>query len=294
MPQFSQFPLPIGKTRLFGSIIVAFFIGFFIFLGSTNSGWFTLSRQIYFLFGVIAGFLLGVCETRIVIPKLANNTETLVWQVVPIGTALFGIPLLIAIAFFGVSEYLPFGLYAFFPAIPATGATSGWYFNKFEKENKVRVFMFYYGFKYLKEPNPEASDRFFYFLRDVASKDPSPFWGHIGYSKVFMDQLEEKRKIDLSTREELLKILKTMNKYRIIGLVGFSLFLVSISILFILLFGSAFGCIHLNFKITDVLGPASGIILFSFFIGFFVLTKTFQRRISRLLTNIDRDKLAST
>jgi hypothetical protein len=299
MPQVGQFPLPIGKTRLFSSIFVAFVSGVFIFLGSANLGWFTLTRQIYLLFGVVAGLLLGVLETRIVIPKLVKDTEAFVWQVGPISTALFGVPLLLVIAFFGVSEYLPFGLHAFFPFIAATGVASGWYFSKFEEENKVSVFMFYFGFEYWKQPNPDANERFHYFLRDVASKDPSQFWGqlgsswgYIGYSKVFINILKEKQEIDPSTREELLKILKTMNKYRNIVLTGFSLFLVSISILLILLFGSAFGFIHLNFKVTDVLGPASGIILFSFFIGVFVLLKSFQRKISRLLTNIDPGKLA--
>jgi hypothetical protein len=60
----------------------------------------------------------------------------------------------------------------------------------------------------------------------------------------------------------------------------------------ILLFGSAYGYIQFNFNIVDVVGPASGIILFSFFIGVIVLMKTFQRKISRLLTNIDTSKLA--
>jgi hypothetical protein len=285
--------------RLFSSIFVAFFSGFFIFLGSTNYGLFTLTRQIYFVFGVVAGLLFGVLETRIVIPKLAKNTEAFVWQVAPIGIALFGVPWLLVIAFFGISEYLPFGLYAFFPFITAAGAASGWYFNKFEKENKVGVLMFYYGFKYWKQPNPDVSERFHHFLEDVASKDPSQFWGqigsslgYIGYTKAFMDKLKEEYEIDLSTREKLIKILKTMNTYRNIALTGFALFLVSCVTLFTLFFGNAFGYIQLNFKITDVLGPASGIILFGFFIGVFVLMETFKRKISRLLTNIDSDKLA--
>jgi hypothetical protein len=282
--------MPIGKARLFSSIFVAFFSGLFVFLGSTNYGLFTLTRQIYLVFGVVAGFLLGILETRIVIAKLAKNTEAFVWQVAPIGIALFGVPLLLVLAFFGVSEYLPFGLYAFFPFITASAAASGWYFNKFEKENKVGIFMFYYGFKYWKQPNPDVTERFHHFLKDVASKDPSQFWGqigsslgYIGYTKAFMDKLKGEQDIDVSTREKLVKILRTMNTYRNVALTGFALFLVSCATLFILLFGSAFGYIQLNFKLTDVLGPASGVIIFGFFVGVFVLMKTFQRKISKLL-----------
>jgi ABC-type multidrug transport system fused ATPase/permease subunit len=251
------------------------------------------------LFGVVSGLLLGVLETRIVTPKLVKDTEAFVWQVVPIGTALFGVPLLLVMAFFGVSEYLPFWLYAFFPFITATSAASGWYFNKFEKEHKVDIFMFYYGFKYWKQPNPDVSERFHHFLKDVATKDPSQFWGqlgsslgYIGYTKAFRDKLEEKQEIDPSTRENLLKILKTMNTFRITALAILALFLVSVVTLMIVLLGSAFGYIQFNFNIVDVVGPASGIILFSFFIGIIVLMKTFQRKISRLLTNTDTSKLA--
>jgi ABC-type multidrug transport system fused ATPase/permease subunit len=299
MLQARHFPLPIGKMRLFTSIFMAFVGGFFIFLGSTNFGWFTLTRVIYFLFGVTAGVLLGAIETRLVIPKLVKDTEAFVWQVVPIGTALFGVPLLLVMAFFGVPEYIPFGVYAFFPFITATGAASGWYFSKFEKENKVSVFMFYYGFKYWKQPNPDVSERFHHFLRDVARKDPSQFWGqlgsslgYIGYTKAFRDKLEEKQEIDPSTRENLIKILKTMNTFRIIALIIFALFLVSVATLMILLFGSAFGYFQFNFSVVDVVGLGSGIVLFSFFIGVIVLMKTFQRKISRLLASIDTSKFS--
>lgn len=299
MLQARHFPMPIGKTRLYISIFMAVVSGFFIYFGSTNFGLFTLTRVIYFLFGVTAGVFLGIVETRIVIPKLVKDTEAFVWQVVPIGAALFGVPLLLVIAFFGVPEYLPFGVYAFFPFMAASGAASGWYFNKFEKENEVGVFMFYYGFKYWKQPNPDVSERFHHFLRDVAKKNPSQFWGqlgsslgYIGYTNAFRDKLEEKQEIDPSTREDLLKILKTMNAFRIITLAVFALFLVSVAALMVLLFGTGFGYFQFNFNIADVVGPASGIILFSFLIGVFVLMKTFQRKISRLLNDIDTSKLA--
>ena len=296
MLQDRHFPLPIGKMHLFTSIIMAFVSGFLIFLGSTHFGWLTLARVIYFLFGVTAGVLLGAVEIKLVIPKLVKDTEAFVWHVVPIGTALFGVPLLLVMAFFGVSEYLPFGLYAFFPYITATGATSGWYFNKFEKENKVDIFMFYYGFKYWKQSNPDVSERFHHFLRDVANKDSSQFWtqlglNYIGYTNAFRNKLEEKQEIDSLTRENLLKILKTMNMFRIMTLAIFALFLGSVAILMILLFGTGFDYFQFNFDIVDVIGPASGIIVFVFFIGVIGLMKTFQRKISGLLASFDTSKL---
>ena len=299
MSAFRHIPLPIGKTRLYISIFLAFISGFFIYFGSTYFGWLTLSRVIYFLFGITAGVLLGIVETRIVIPKLVKNTEAFVWQVIPIGTALFGVPLLVLIAFFGVPEYLPFALYAFFPFMAATGAASGWYFNKFEKMNKVDIFMFYYGFKYWKQPNPDVSERFYNFLRDVAKKDASQFWtqigsslNYIGYTNAFRSKLEEKQEIDSSTRENLLKILKTMNTFRIITLALFAFFMVSVAAVMILFFGSGLGYFQFNFNVGDVVGPGCGIILLVFAIGVIVLMKTFQRKISRLLNDTDTSKLA--
>ena len=107
-----------------------------------------------------------------------------------------------------------------------------------------------------------------------------------------MGMLKEKTEIDSSTRKNLLKILKTMNKYRYITLSVLAFFLCSISVIMILIFGTAFGYIYLDFNIANVAGPACGIILFSVFIGVFVLMKSFQRTISRLLANIDTSKLA--
>jgi hypothetical protein len=285
-----HFALPIGKTRLYSSIFIAFASGFFIFLASTNYGWFTLTRQMYFAFGVVAGLLLGVIETRIVIPKLVKDTEAFVWQVVPIGIAMFGLPLLLVIAVFGVSEYLPFGVYVFFPFITAAGAASGFYFNKFEEKNKVGIFMFYYGFKYWKHPNPDINERFHHFSRDVANKDPSQFGGqfgsslgYVGYAKEFMKKLEENQEIDPARKEKLFKILKTMNTYRKMALAILALFLISVAAGTFLIFGSAFGNIEFGFNVVDVVGPASGIILFGFFAAVLILMRMFQRKITNLL-----------
>ena len=258
MPVFSHIPVPIGQVRLVGSIVMALVSCFFIFVVSTNLGWFTLTRQIYLVFGVLAGLLLGVLETRLVIPKLAKNTEALVWQVVPIGVAVFGLPLLIVTLLFGASEYLPFAAYTYFPLIAATGATSGWYFIKFEKENKVHVFTSYFGFEYWTQPTLDSSELFYHFIRDVASKDPYHFWGqigssrgYIGYSKIFMDILDKKPEINPATRKDLMKILKTMNKYRWIGLSALAIFIASTICLVIVTFGTMFRFFHFDFNIVN-------------------------------------------
>ena len=96
------------------------------------------------LFGVTAGLLFGLFENKKVIPRLLENTETYVWTVLPIGIALFAFPWLFITQIIGTSEYLPYGLYAIFPFITAVLGSSGCYFNKFEKENEVMLFVFVY------------------------------------------------------------------------------------------------------------------------------------------------------
>ena len=297
--RFSQIPLPVGQTRLVGSIVLGLASGLFVYLATTNLGWFTFPRQIYLMFGIVAGALLGVLETKLVTSKLAKNTDVFVWQITPVGIALYGLPFLLVAAVFGDSEYLPFAVYTFFPFLTATAAASGWYFRKFEKENKVNVFASYFGFEYWKQPRPDYSDLFSCFLRGVGSKDQHNFWkqmgssswGYIGYAKIFMDILETKLEIDSSTRQDLLKILKTMNKYRYIGLGVLAFLLISMSIIMILIFGTAFGHFNFDFNIANVVGPSAGIIIFSAFIGVFVLMRSFQRTMSKLLANIDTSKL---
>jgi hypothetical protein len=149
MSQIGQFGVPIGKTRRAISIIVAILIGLLLFWKTTTSDWFTPTRQLYLVFGVTAGLLLGTLEARVVLPELEQNTEAIIWKVAPIGTALFGIPLLLSIVIFGVPEYVPFALYGFLPSLLAITAASGWYFNKFERKTKYR-FCFLLGLEILE------------------------------------------------------------------------------------------------------------------------------------------------
>jgi hypothetical protein len=84
----------------------------------------------------------------------------------------------------------------------------------------------------------------------LASNNSSLFWFHVGYAKLFIEVLEEEQDIDSSVKQDLKKILTLMNKYRTIGLVGFVLFMLSIVVVFILLFGTGFGLFNWNFSQT--------------------------------------------
>jgi hypothetical protein len=95
---------PIGSFRIIAFIVTAILVGLLIFLFSLKMNYFTLQRQLYLVFGVTAGIFLGAFEALMVIPKLKESTEALVWIVLPVGIALFAIPWLIVTQIFGASE----------------------------------------------------------------------------------------------------------------------------------------------------------------------------------------------
>lgn len=296
---------PVAKIRLYISIIAAGFFGFLLYSASVNLKWFTIVRGFYLLLGIVESVLIGELEARIVIRKLIRDTETIAWQILPISIVSFGLPLLLAITVFGVSEFLPFAAYLVLPFVPVYYATTGWHYNEFEKENKVQIFMFFTGLKYWREPIPDASDRFYQFVRALASKDSSSIWSQVGYSKRLMATLEERQGIVPSTRTVLSNILEVMKQYRHRMLAVLSVFIISCLLLpiyfFILVSTNTFGLVKIvGHRIVS--GQAISLVLgsvptFSVFVGVFAamwsLRKGFRKRISSMLASMNSDKLSS-
>jgi hypothetical protein len=293
---------PVAKIRLFMSVIAGVFFGFLLYGASVNLKWFTALRGIYLVLGVAEGLMIGWLQARTVTNNLTGDTETIVWQMLPIGAVLAGPPLLLAITIFR-AEYLPLMAYLVLSFIPVYFATTGWFFNEFEKKNKVQIFMFVYGLKYWIEPVFDVSERFHNFVRNVASKDASSFEGQSGYAKKLMAKVEERQDINPSTRKTLLDILEVMNKYRRRMLLAFAVFMVSMPLvivwLIVLTSTHTFGLeevvggrIVSGREITLVLGCVP---FFSVFGGSFaavlLLRKRFQERMSSVLTSVDSDKL---
>jgi hypothetical protein len=305
LPKFAKIGYPLGKFRLITFILTALSVGILLALASTNLKWFTTTRQLYLLFGVTAGLLFGLFEAKTVIPKLLENTETYVWTVLPIGIALFSFPWLFVTQIIGASEYLPYGLYAFFPFITAVLGSSGWYFNKFEKEKEVMLFVFVYGVHYWKEQNPNIIDRFYYFIRDLVSKDLSSLYLHIGYSGLYIKELGKKENIDSSTKQVLQQILNVMKKFRRVGLSIYAAFMIAMPLLilwlYILTSTHTFGMqqvvahrIVSGREITIVLGITPVIAIFGGVFGaLWYVRNKFKRTISSLLASVDSDKLSS-
>jgi len=288
---------PVAKFRLYWSVVVAIFFFFLLYSASAKLGWLTPTRAFYLILGFVEGILIGQLEAKIVTNELVNKTETIAWQMLPINVVLSGLPLLLAIHFFGVLEILPFAAYFVFPFLPTFLATSGWLYNKFEKQNKVQIFMFFYGFKYWIEPVFDINDEFAHFIEAVKSKDHFAILGQAGYSKRLMAMLEERQEIESSTKNFLSQVLETIKRYQRHSLTIASVFIVSCFILiiyfFVLASTNSFGLVEVESG-RIVSGQAIALILgciptFALFVGVaasrLLLKKKYQRRISTLLAS---------
>lgn len=75
---YSTLKMPIGQTRLVYAIFMAVPIAVFMYMATVNLHWFTLNRLGYVFYGVLAGLLLGVVESRIVLSRLSKAAEATV------------------------------------------------------------------------------------------------------------------------------------------------------------------------------------------------------------------------
>jgi hypothetical protein len=291
---FRRVSLPTSQVRLTAASVTAVSFSVLLFLASTNLGWLTLARGLLVPLGILGGALFGWFETQTVIQGLTKNTRTIAWQILPAGIVLFGLPLLLGKLVLPDSEFLPFAAYLNLPAFPVFSAVSGWRFHRFERANEVQVFVLFTGYSYYTTPLIVDSNRLYYFIRHVATKDYYSLWQQAGYSKRLMVTLEERQDIDSVTRKELLAVLKVMNKYRWIGLTALVLFLVSVLGVLAPIFTDMTGLTKvLNANTLNIIGPASGVIVIGFGLTIFLLLRTFNKKILSMTAKIDPNTLAS-
>lgn len=290
---FRRVSIQVSQYRLVAAGITAVSFGFLLYIATTSLNWLIPTRGFLILLGIVDGWLLAWFETRSVIQGLTKNTETVAWQILPVSIVMFGLPLLLGKLVLANSEFLPFAGYLTLPAIPVFLAVSGWRFNQFEKENRVQILVLFTGYAYYRAPMIVDSNRFYHFIRQVTSKDSDSLWQQIGYSKRLMSALEERQDIDPVTRKELLDVLKVMNKYRRTALTALALFFVSVLGVLAPIFTDMIGLTRLlNADTINIIGPASGGIVLGFALMVFLLLRTFRKKISSMIAQIDSNKLA--
>ncbi len=153
------------------------------------------------------------------------------------------------------------------------------------------LFVFPYGFRYWLEPNPDNEDRFRFFIQDVASKDTSLLWSHIGYSAVFQRQLSKKQDIgDSQTRDALFKLLRTMRRIQIVVLTHFALTMILTLVSFALLF-SFFKSTIFSLKVVDVLMPTMLLLWVALGVDLFASMRLLKKKAAAILSNVDTSKI---
>jgi len=289
-------------------LLLESFFGFLLFEASMNLQWFTMVRCLYLILGIFNGFLIGFVEVRTVIRGLDKQEKTIVWQPLLISAVTFLLPLLVVVAVFGASEYLPFGGYVVLSFVPIYYAVTGWYYYETEKRNGIRIFQSIYGFSFWKEKLPDYSVIFSSFISDLARKDYSliiSLRGYVGYAKRFIAMVESKKDVEPSTKKALMEILQVMNKYSRRGLMLFVAAMLFMALLgawfFVLTITNTFGLqevvagkIVSGREISLVLGLVP---VFSYFAGVLgalrLQKKSFEQAILNSLKNVNSEKFYS-
>ena len=297
-----------ARLRLALSVIAGVFFGFLLFEASTLLQWFTIARCTYIALGTANGLLIGFVEVRTVIRGVNEQEKTVVWQPLLVSAVTFLLPLLVTVAVFGASEYLPFAAYVVLPFVPSYYAVTGWYYYQTEKRNNIRIMQSLYAFTYWKEPLPDYSIIFSGFISDLAKKDyflVTSLTGYAGYAKIFMSMLEAKKNVDPSAKKSLMEILQVMRKQGRRGLILYAVAMLGMGLLgawFIVLgltntFGLqqvVAGRIVSGREISLVLAIVPVLLYFAgIFVAIRLHKKSLEQAILNSLKNVDAEKLYS-
>jgi hypothetical protein len=297
-----------ARLRIAMSVVAGVFFGFLLFEASVNLQWLTIVRCLYLVLGIANGFLIGFVEVRTVIRGLDEQEKTIVWHPLLISAVTFPLPLLVAVAVFGASEYLPFASYVVLPFVPIYYAVTGWNYYATEKRYNIRIIQSLYGFTYWKETLPDYSVIFSSFISDLARKDYSLIMslrGYAGYAKSFMAMLEAKKNVDPSAKKALMEILQVMSKYGRRGLILFVAAMLFMGLLgawiFVLVITNTFGLVEVvagrvvsGREVSLVLGLVPFCLYGAGVFGALRLhKKSFEQAILISLENADSDKFYS-
>jgi hypothetical protein len=295
-----------GKFRIALSVVAGVFFGFLLFEASVNLQWFNIVRFLYLILGIFNGFLIGFVEVRTIIRGVNEQEKTIAWQPLVLSAVTFLLPLLVVVAVFGTSEYLPFGGYVVLSFVPIYYAVTGWYYYETEKKNNIRILQSLYGFTYWKETVPDYSVIFSGFISDLARKDyflVTSLTGYAGYAKSFTAMLEAKKNADPTAKKALVEILQVMSKYGRRGLILYvvaMLFMVLLGAwIFVLVVTNTFGLVEVvadrivsGREVSLVLGLVPFLLyLIGIFVALRLHKKNFEQAILNSLKNVDSDKL---
>jgi hypothetical protein len=278
--------MPITKLRLIGAAVTALGFGVMFYLASAMQNLFTLA--VYIVLGVTVGFAIGYFEAKHVLSHLSGGTQVSLLKITLLSTVLILLPFLLVGALYGFSEIRLLLAYVVLPAIPAYLGVSGWQYQRFETENSVQIYSAPYSFKLWTQPVIGYSDQFYHFLRAVQTKDGSSMWQHIGYTKIYLRELEKRQDLSPEAKQNIRMILKTFSPYRTVGLTIFALFIVGLPLILAFSFTGGFGLLNMPLKaIMNITMPIVGVLFVSVFAATFLLMHLFKKKVAKILSQTD-------
>jgi hypothetical protein len=284
--------IPIAKIRLIGAVVTALGFGVMLYLAAPSPIGFTTARGLFLVWGVMVGSVIGFYEAKLVLSEINQRTFMWLWRISVVTAVLVLAPLVLALLFLGESEGAGFMVYAVLPAIPAFLGSSGYRYNKFEQEKSVQIYSGPFGFEFWTEPVVGNSEKFYLFIRDLQVKDTSTMWQQIGYAKIYQRELKKCQTLPVETKESLMGILEMFNRYRIVGLTILGLIVIVGPLILAFSFTRGFGLLDLPLSaIMNVTMPIVGGLFVTFFVVTFSLTRLFNRRVAKMLSQLDTDQL---
>jgi len=282
--------MPITKIRLIGAAVTALGFGVMLYLASANFNLFTFT--VYIVLGITLGFALGYFEAKHVLSHLSGETEVSLLKITLIASVLILLPLLLVGLLYGFSEIRQFLAYVVLPAIPAYLGVSGWQYQMFETENSVQIYSAPYSFKFWTQPVIGYSEQFYHFLRDIQTKDNSSMWQHIGYTKIYLRELEKRQDLSPEAVQNIRMVLKTFSPYRICALSFLAIIVFVFPLILLFSFTGGFGLLNMPLKaIMNITMPILSALFVSIFPAAFLLMHFFKKKVSKILSQVDLDKI---
>lgn len=256
--------MPITKLRIIGAAVTALGFGVMFYLALVRQNPFTLA--IYIILGITVGFAIGYFEAEHVLSHLKGGNEVSLLKITLVCAVLILLPLLLVGAVYGFSEIRQVLAYVVLPAIPAYLGVSGWQYQRFESENSVQIYSALYSYRFWTQPVIGYSDQFYHFLRAIQTKDNSSMWQHIGYTKIYLRELEKRQDLSPEAKQNIRLILKTFSPYRICALSFLAIIVVVLPLIILFSFTGGFGLLNMPQKaIMDITMPIFCVLFVRFF-----------------------------
>jgi hypothetical protein len=281
--------IPISITRLIGAAVTGVFIVLLLYSTQVNQSWITLC--IYVLVGVTVGAVLGWYEAKTVLSRIKTDPLIIQWKLATAAGVLVILPFVFISGLYGFLESRNFLSYTVLTALPIFLATSGFEYTNYEKQNKVQIISGPNGFRYWLEPVREYSDKFYYFLRDIETKDTAAMWYHAGYSRIYRKELE-KQNLSKETKENIGKILKTLRAYQIAGLTILAIIALGFPLLIIFSFTNGFGLLEMPLNaIMNITMPILAGLFITVGVSTFLLMYSLKKKMTETLPQIRIEKI---